>query len=80
MEESSGVAIFFLYALGDFETEGLPMAPIVTLTLLLLGTALACAAAKLPQRAVELEWCGGLLLTAGLGLLGASLPELAAVI
>ena len=40
---------------------------------LVLGAALACAAAKVPAHAVALERCGGALLVASLALLGGSL-------
>jgi hypothetical protein len=42
---------------------------------LLGGTAFACAAARSPTYAPQLEWCGGMMLAGGLGLLGSMLPH-----
>ena len=39
------------------------------------GAALAWAATRRPGQAAALECCGGLLLVAGLGLLGVALPS-----
>jgi hypothetical protein len=46
----------------------------VSLLSLFLGTALACAAERVPSRVVVLENSGGALLIAGLALIGSGLP------
>ena len=50
------------------------MAAAVSLISLLLGSALACAAERVPSRIVLLENAGGVLLIAGLALIGSGLP------
>ena len=46
----------------------------VSLMSLLLGTALACAAERVPSRVEAFESSGGALLIAGLALIGSGLP------
>ncbi len=46
----------------------------VSVMSLLLGTALACAADRLPSQVEVLESSGGALLLAGLALIGSGLP------
>ncbi len=46
----------------------------VGLMSLLIGTALACAAERVPARVAILENSGGALLIAGLALIGSGLP------
>jgi hypothetical protein len=45
----------------------------ISASCLLAGTALAAAAQNIPHRRAALEWAGGTLVIAGLGLLGAGL-------
>jgi hypothetical protein len=49
------------------------MVCVAILLCLVLGAALACAAAKIPSHVVALERCGGALLVLSLALLGGSL-------
>jgi hypothetical protein len=49
------------------------MVSVAILLCLVLGAALACAAAKIPSHVVALERCGGALLVLSLALLGGSL-------
>jgi hypothetical protein len=51
------------------------MALLVISMSLVAGTAFASAAVRLPAYAPQLEWCGGVMLAGGLGLLGAMLPH-----
>jgi hypothetical protein len=51
------------------------MALLVISASLFTGAAFASAAARSPGHAPELEWCGGVMLVGGLGLLGAMLPH-----
>ena len=45
-----------------------------SLVMILIGGTLAVAATKVPSHAILLERCGGILLVAGLALLGGALP------
>ena len=51
------------------------MIPLLSLTSLTAGSALAYAASRSPRRSAALETYGGLLLIGGLVLLGAGLPR-----
>jgi hypothetical protein len=49
------------------------MVAAISLASMLSGTALACYAPKAPGRTEQLEWCAGVLLIAGLSLIGSGL-------
>lgn len=50
------------------------MIAVASVMSLLLGTALACAAERLPSHVEIMESSGGVLLLAGLALIGSGLP------
>jgi len=63
------------YDLQNCKGEEAPMLAATIIAILAVAVSFARAATRLTAYAATLEWCGGVLLISGLGLLGAALPK-----